>query len=83
MAVLLRSWRDEKEKKRLKRKTLRGLKVLKSKVEGRKTKRKKVGRDRRARPLVRRMAVLLRSWRDEKEKKRLKRKTLRGRRSGE
>jgi hypothetical protein len=36
MAVLLRSWRDEKEKKRLKRKTLRGLKVLKSKVEGRK-----------------------------------------------
>jgi hypothetical protein len=29
------------------------------------------------------MAVLLRSWRDEKEKKRLKRKTLRGRRSGE
>jgi hypothetical protein len=30
MAVLLRSWRDEKEKKRLKRKTLRGLKVLKS-----------------------------------------------------
>jgi hypothetical protein len=29
------------------------------------------------------MAVLLRSWRDEKEKKRLKRKTLRGLRSGE